>query len=166
MTTKKRRPTAREWDKIDLLYLRGEDFEFISKSFPYLQFSKKTLQNRVSKLGLTEKKRAIEDAAKDHLMQIIEKDKIRANNETLLLFQQSEEVIKLLLAEYLAEKRSGEKLSKGQARATAYNIDLILSALTKSQNGIRKCLGIDEKGNLYEKEPEVLVIKGADMDKI
>lgn len=165
-TKKKPHPTARDWDKIDALYLRGESLDYIVKAFPHLEFSKKTIMNRASKLKLVDKKKNIDDSVKDHLMKVIERDKLEANEKTLSLFRDGERVIELLLKQYLEEAIDGDNVRKLKAKATAYNVDLIMNALTKSQNGIRKCLGMDKDGNPYEKEPDVLVIKGIDMDKV
>lgn len=163
---KKPHPTARDWDKIDALYLRGEDLDYIIKCFPNLQVAKSTIRNRATRLGLVEKKKNIDIAVKDHLMKTLERDKIESNEKTLALFRDGEKVIALLLQQYLDEAEKGENVVKSRAKATAYNMDMLMNALTKSQNGIRKCLGMDKDGNPYEKEPEVLVIKGVDTDKI
>ena len=115
--------------------------------------------------GMTAKRKALDFRIADHAMNIIEDHKINVNNECIRLFNTGAEVISSLLENYKEELASGG-VSKGQARATAYNTDLLMSGVTKIQKGLRVAYGMDEQGKLHETAPEVLIIKGLDEDKI
>ena len=65
-------------------------------------------------------------------------------------------MIQTLLEQYKDELTEG----KAKPRASAYNMDLIMSGISKAQRGLRVALGMDEDGNIKLDQPEVLVIEG------
>ena len=158
-------PTAKEWDKIAAMYVTGEDLQFIIDSFPDCHITKETILTKMSKMGYAKVKKDLEMRVKDHILQITEDDKKKTNEDCVRLFNSGAKIIEKLLGEYDHELKMGN-VTKSQARATAYNIDLLMSGLTKIQKGIRVAYGMDKDGKLHETEPEVLVINGLDMDKI
>lgn len=162
----RKNPPAQVWDRVRVLYLKGETPEAIAKMFPEFRISENQIRKRMSIEGMTAKKKALDFRIADHAMNIIEDEKVRVNNECIRLFNTGAEVISALLENYKTELAKGGSISKGQARATAYNADMLMSGVTKIQKGLRVAYGMDENGKLQEKEPEVLVIKGLDEDKI
>lgn len=158
-------PTGKDWDKISAMYLRNDDLQLIIDSFPDLHLTKTSILKHMDRYGYSKAKKDLDMRVKDHLIQITEDDKIKTNQDCIRLFESGAKIIEKLLAEYDVELRQGE-YSKAKARATAYNIDLLMSGVTKVQKGLRVAYGMDKDGKLYEKEPEVLVIEGVNVDKI
>ena len=163
--TEKRLPTYKQWDTIRAKYMREESLDNIIKAFPDLKLTKRSIVAKMNKDGVTARRKAIRDVVLDSIQKDIETEKIETNNKCIHLFNTGAEVIELLLGQYLAEAQDPERI-KGKAKATAYNLDMLMSGVTKVQKGLRVCYGMDENGKLYEKEPEVLVIDGLDVDKI
>ena len=161
----KRKPTAKDWDKIRMMTLRNEDLDYILASFPDVELNKSYVMKKMSAEGIVAKRKAIQEKAIDHAATIAEKDKIMLNNMCIDLYNKGADIIQGLLAQYSQELAAGN-VSKGQARATAYNVDMLMSGLTKVQKGLRVAYGVDENGKLYEKEPEVMIIEGFNQDKI
>ena len=163
----KRKPLAHDWDRIRPLYMRGETLQYIMESFPYLDITKASIYNHMRREGSLAKKKALDQKIMDNLADAVQEQKIAVNNECIRLFNNGSKVIDGLLKAYLTEISIGDiSKSKTKARATAYNIDLLMSGVTKIQKGLRVAYGMDEDGKLYEKEPEVLVIEGVDTGKI
>lgn len=158
-------PSAKDWDKIASLYLRGETLDYIVKAFPHLALNKNTIMTKMSNMGYTAKKRAIDRRVLDITATNVEEQKVAVSNECIGMFETGAEVIKMLLDNYLTELREGEA-SASKARATAYNTNLLMDGVTKIQKGLRVAYGMDEDNKLQEKEPEVLVIEGVDNGKI
>ena len=117
------------------------------------------------KEGLSEKRQAIQDRVMDHAVERLTEEKIRVNNACIDLFMKGAQVIDQLLTNCLTENAVGSK-KKGEARSTAYNIDLLMSGTTKVQKGLRVAYEMDADGKLRETAPEVLVIKGVNTDNI
>lgn len=161
----RKNPPAQVWDRVRVLFLRGETAEDIAKMFPNYRISASQITKRMSLEGMTAKRKALDFRIADNAMNLIEEDKLAVNKECIRLFNTGAEVISTLLDRYREELSSGP-VSKGQARATAYNTDLLMSGVTKIQKGLRVAYGMDEQGKLHEKAPEVLVIKGLDEDRI
>lgn len=159
-------PTAKDWDNISALYLRGETLDYIIKAYPSLKLNKSTIMSKMSKLGYTAKKRAIDKKVLDITASNVEEQKIAVSNECIGMFNTGAEVIKMLLDNYLEELKDGET-SASKARATAYNTNLLMDGITKIQKGLRVAYDMDNKDDkLREKEPDVLVIEGVDSGKI
>jgi hypothetical protein len=159
-------PTAKDWDNISALYLRGETLDYIIKAYPSLKLNKSTIMSKMSKLGYTAKKRAIDKKVLDITASNVEEQKIAVSNECIGMFNTGAEVIKMLLDNYLEELKDGET-SASKARATAYNTNLLMDGITKIQKGLRVAYDMDNKDDkLREKAPEVLVIEGVDSGKI
>lgn len=161
----KRKPTAKDWDKIRAFYLRAESLDDIIDAMPDVALNKKVIINKMSIEGFAAKKRAIEEKVLDNLAANVENEKIAVNNTCIKLFNDGSKIIDELLKQYIGEVRAGHA-DKTKARATAYNIDMLMSGVTKIQKGLRVAYGMDDNGKLYEKEPEVLVIDGLNPGKI
>lgn len=161
----RKNPPAQVWDRVRVLFLRGETPDAIAKMFPEYRISASQITKRMSLEGMTAKRKALDFRIADNAMNLIEEDKLNVNKECIRLFNTGAEVISTLLERYKDELNAGQ-VSKGQARATAYNTDLLMSGVTKIQKGLRVAYGMDEQGKLHEKAPDVLIIKGLDEDKI
>lgn len=161
----KKKPDAKCWDRVKALYIAGESIDSIIKALPRYNLSQKSIYRKMALDGVTAKKKALDARITDHVLNVVEEEKIKVNNDCIRLFNTGAEVISKLLNCYNEELENGE-ISKGKARATAYNIDMLMSGVTKVQKGLRVAYGMDENGKLYEKEPEVLVIEGVDTGKI
>ena len=161
----KRKPTAKDWDKVRVMFLRNEELDYILAALPDVDINKNYLMKKMSAEGLVAKRNLIQEKAIDHASSLAEKDKLQVNNMCIDLYNKGADIIQGLLAQYSHELMQGN-VSKGQARATAYNVDMLMSGVTKVQKGLRVAYGIDDNGKLYEKEPEVMVIEGFDQEKI
>jgi len=155
-TTEKRKPTAKDWAKIRTLYLRGESLDYVMEQIPDVDIKRSSISEKMSREGINKKKKEIEERTQNKLCQRVEEEKIAANERHIQLFNESLDVIQTLLEQYKAELSQG----KAKPRASAYNMDLIMSGISKAQKGLRVALGMDENGNLEINQPEVLVIEG------
>lgn len=160
----KRKPSAKDWDKVRALYVKGETPDDICKALPHVALSVKNIYKRMSLEGVTAKKRALDDKILDNILSITEEEKKKVNNDCIRLFNTGAEVITKILNKYERELEEGKE-SKFN-KATAYNVDMLMSGVTKIQKGLRVAYGMDSDGKLYEKEPEVLTIEGLNTDKI
>lgn len=161
----KRTPTSRDWDNIRKWYMNNEDLNTIMSKVPNLKITKRGIVAKMNLEGITERRKAIQDAVMDNLQKNIETQRIEVNNNCINLYNTGAKVIEHLLVQYLDEVKQSD-IPKMKAKATAYNLDMLMSGVTKIQKGLRVCYGMDDQGKLYEKEPEVLVIDGLDIDKI
>lgn len=152
----KHKPTIDDWARIRVLFLKDYSLDDILAQMPYVDVSKKTISEKMSREGMNQKKREIEANANKRLCERVEEEKIAANERHIELFNDSLEIVKTLLEQYKVELMLG----KAKPRASAYNMDLIMSAISKAQKGLRVALGMDEDGNLELKQPDVLVIEG------
>ena len=150
----KHKPTIDDWAKIRVLFLKGVSLDDILKELPEVEVSKKSISEKMCREGINKKKREIEEKANKKLYERVEEEKIAAKH--IQLFNDSLEIVKTLLEQYRDELSQG----KAKPRASAYNMDLIMSAISKAQKGLRVALGMDEEGNLELKQPDVLVIEG------
>ena len=164
-TNGRRKPTAKDWDKVRMMFLRNEELDYILASLPDVDLNKTYVMKKMSKEGLVAKRNVIQEKAIDHASSLAEKDKLQVNNMCIDLYNKGADIIQGLLAQYSHELMQGN-VSKGQARATAYNVDMLMSGVTKVQKGLIVAYGIDDNGKLYEKEPEVMIIEGFDNEKI
>ena len=159
----KRKPTCKDWDKVRSLYIMGESLEGICRSLPNVAITQKSIMKKMAVEGLTAKKRALNERIVDNMLNLAEDEKKRVNNECIKLFNTGAKVISDLLDIYQEEISRG---IGGKPKATAYNIDLLMSGVTKVQKGLRVAYGMDETGKLHEKEPELLIIEGINTEKI
>ncbi len=150
------KPTADDWAKIRVLFLKDVSLDDILKEMPEVDVSKKSISEKMCREGMNKKKREIEARTNKKLYERVEEEKIAANEKHIQLFNDSLEIVKTLLEQYRDELSQG----KAKPRASAYNMDLIMSAISKAQKGLRVALGMDEEGNLELKQPDVLVIEG------
>lgn len=160
----KRRASARDWDKIRALYIRGESLDEICKALPNVNITGSGILKKMAMEGVTARKKALNDKIVDNMFKITEEEKMRVNQDCIRLFNNGARVIEGLLGKYISEVEEGCKDPK--AKATAYNVDMLMSGVTKIQKGLRVAYGMDENGKLYEKEPEVLVIENVSVDNI
>lgn len=161
----KRRPTDNDWGRVTTLYFQGKTYKEIIKMMPLVDLSEKKLSRYISKHALNDKKAAMDERVVDAALMMVEDAKKKVNADCIQLFQKGASVINTLL-ENCATELKDKTITKGQARATAYNVDLLMSGVTKVQKGLRVAYGMDDDGKLYEKEPEVLTIEGLNTDKI
>lgn len=150
------KPTVEDWAKIRVLFLKGVSLDDILKELSDVDVSKKSISEKMCREGINKKKKEIEEKANKKLYERVEEEKIAANEKHIQLFNESLEIVKTLLEQYKEELSQG----KAKPRASAYNMDLIMSAISKAQKGLRVALGMDEDGNLELKQPDVLVIEG------
>lgn len=152
----KHKPTAKDWAKIRTLYLRGESLDYVMEQIPDVDIKRSSISEKMSREGINRKKKEIEERTQKKLCERVEEEKIAANERHIQLFNESLDVIQTLLEQYKDE------LSKGKAkpRASAYNMDLIMSGISKAQRGLRVALNMDEDGNLESNQPDILVIEG------
>lgn len=153
-----------DWIKIKNYYLTHEiSLEELSRKY---KVSKSTLTKRSANekwSGLKEAKRIeIETKANEKITNQEVDRKVQANEKHNELYNKGLEVAELLLDVYLQELKSGKKTKK----ASAYNLDFVMKAIANAQKGQRLSLKIDDSEDLANKEPEVFVIKGLDLDKI
>ena len=160
----KRKASAKDWDKVRALYIRGEALDDICKALPNVNLTTKNILKRMALEGITAKKKALNDRIVDNMLNITEEEKMKTNNDCIRLFNSGAKVIESLLEKYTDELETG-KVDR-HAKATAYNVDMLMSGVTKIQKGLRVAYGMDDNGKLFEKEPEVLVIEGVNTDKI
>ena len=87
--------------------------------------------------------------------------KVKANEFHNELYDKGLEVAKMLLDEYIRDLKEGKKKTK----ASAYNLDFVIKAISNAQKGQRLSLNID-KEEVKGAEPEINVINGLDINKI
>lgn len=150
------KPTADDWAKIRVLFLKNVPLDEILNELPEVDVSKKSISEKMCREGMNKKKKEIEAKANKKLYERIEEEKIATNEKHIQLFNDSLEIVNTLLEQYREELSQG----KAKPRASAYNMDLIMSAISKAQKGLRVALGMDEEGNLELKQPDVLIIEG------
>lgn len=160
----KRKPSAKDWDKVRALYVRGENLEEICKALPNVNLTSKGILKKMALEGITARKKALNDKIVDNMFKITEEEKLKVNQDCIRMFNNGARVIDGLLGKYIAEVEEGCKDAK--ARATAYNVDMLMSGVTKIQKGLRVAYGMDENGKLYETEPEVLTVENINTDNI
>lgn len=152
----KHKPTAEDWAKIRVLFLKDVALDDILRELPEVDISKKSISEKMCREGINKKKREIEARTTKRIYERVEEEKIAANERHIALYNNSLEIVNTLLEQYRYELTLG----KAKPRASAYNMDLIMSAISKAQRGLRVALGMDEDGNLELKQPDVLVIEG------
>lgn len=156
----KREVTAEEWRAISVLYLKGETAANICKMYDKCHINVKMVKRRMKNVTLM--KEEIDEKAKEQIISDMVDDKVQFTKRIVNLYNGTLDVISNIVQEYKDE----DFLKPAKRHATAYNLDQLSSALNKCQNGIRTALGMDKEGNLEVKEPEIITIKGMDMDKI
>ena len=138
------KPTVDDWAKIRVLFLKDVSLDDILKEMPEVDVSKKSISEKMCREGMNKKKREIEARTNKKLYERVEEEKIAANEKHIQLFNDSLEIVKTLLEQYRDELSQG----KAKPRASAYNMDLIMSAISKAQKGLRVALGMEEVGDL------------------
>ncbi|MBO6185346.1 MAG: hypothetical protein J6O88_11775 [Chryseobacterium sp.] len=95
-----------------------------------------------------------------------DKDKISINNRHVDIFNKSLDAIELILNGFLKDLKKYNQSFLDLPKPIITALDFIISSLTKIQKGQRLALGLDNDLPSDEKEPEVNVIKGVDLEKI
>ena len=144
------------------MYVRGETLDFVMEQIPDLDIKRSSISERMCREGINKKKKEIEERTRNKLYQRVEEDKIQANERHIQLINDSLDVIQTLLEQYKEELTEG----KAKPRASAYNMDLIMSGISKAQKGLRVALGMHEDGNVNLDQPEILVIQGLSENNI
>lgn len=152
-----------DWIKIKNYYIHHEiSLEDLAKKY-------KTSYSAVRKHCCNEKwvdlkkEKSIEieqEVAEKTKKSVVDK-KVAANEKHNELYQKGLEVAELLLDKYLTDLHEGKK----KTSASAYNLDFIMKAIANAQKGQRLSLNID-KDDTKESEPDVMIIKGLDVNKI
>lgn len=153
-----------DWIKIKNYYLSHEiSLEELSKKYK-VSTSAVNKHCRLEKWveQKNKKKQEIDKKVSEKVINQEVDRKVQANEKHNELYNKGLEVAELLLDVYLQELKSGKKTKK----ASAYNLDFVMKAIANAQKGQRLSLKIDDSEDLANKEPEVFVIKGLDLDKI
>ena len=87
--------------------------------------------------------------------------RVATNEEHIQLYNDGLEVVKNLLEVYVHQ--SQEKKRRGNVNP--FNLEKIFACIEKAQKGQRLALSID-KEDVTEKEPDVFIVEGVNMDKI
>ena len=161
----KHKPTAADWDKIRIYFIRGESMEFIMSKVPDVDIKPDTIMNRMQKEGMVKKRREINNTVIDKLTDEVAEEKEKNSKACIKAYKKGLALINDLLMMYRQELDSPSP-SRIRAKCTAYNMDMLMSGITKIQKGFDVAYGVDKQGKLVEKEPDVLVIEGINMDKI
>lgn len=93
----KRKPTAKEWDKIRALYLKGEKPRFIVEKFPELDLNAKAISTKFSANKTTAKRDKIKDKVEQKLLSEIQQEQENANRELIKI---SKKIVSVV-AQYL-----------------------------------------------------------------
>lgn len=93
-------------------------------------------------------------------------DKVAINKRHIALYDRALDVADYLLNQYLEDIKLVEAGEIKRGRATATNIDFLMSAIQKAQKGQRLALNIDKEDVSDNTEPEIAVIEGISLDKI
>lgn len=161
----KRKPTRTDWDKIIAAYLEGKvEPQDMAAEFPMLDIDEYRVRKKLSLVGAIQQRKAMDDAVIDAIFNVSKEKRMQAAMDCVRLYESGARLIEKMLNKYHTELDTG--IRQGKSIATAYNTDMLMSGVTKIQKGFRVAFGEDEKGNLFEKEPEVLTIEGISGDKI
>ena len=153
-----------DWIKIKNYYLTHEiSLEDLSKKFKVSTsaVNKHCREEKWVKQKDEKKQEIDRKVAEKNLNQVVDR-KVKANEIHTELYTKGLQVAELLLNQYLQELQEGKKKTK----ATAYNLDFIMKAITNAQKGQRLSLNIDAEDAGGTNEPSVMVIKGLDLRKI
>ena len=161
----KRKPKESDWSKARTLCINGASYSEICKAMPTVDFTVQKISRKFHKEKMMEKKKAMEERVLDSVIFQTEEARKQVNKDCIELFNKGAKVINSLLNNCSEELATGQ-YTQGKARATAYNVDMLMSGVTKIQKGLRVAYGMDESGKLYEKEPEVLTIEGVSTNNI
>ena len=91
--TEKRQPKASDWDKVRMMWMRNEELDYILSSFPEVAFNKNMIVKKMSKEGITAKRRSIQERAIDDAAKIAEKDKLYVNALCIDLYNKGADII-------------------------------------------------------------------------
>lgn len=93
-------------------------------------------------------------------------EKIEVNKKHVELYDKALSVAEYLLNQYMQDALLVEQGKIKRGRATASNIDFLMSAIQKAQKGQRLALNIDKADVADNIEPEIAVIEGIDLKRI
>lgn len=153
--------SSKNWEKIRSLYLKGMKPREIVEKFKDLDITAKQISNRFSTENITGKKRKIEEKVQEKQEERIIKEKDRVNKRHEYLYDMGLDVVEEILEVYKKTAQERKKIGN----VNPFNLEKIFSCIEKAQKGQRLALNIDLE-DTEEKEPEVFVIKGLDLEKI
>lgn len=110
--------------------------------------------------------REITQTVSEETKKAIIDEKVEVNKKHIELYDKALTVAEYLLNQYMKDAllvKAG-KIKRG--RATATNIDYLVSAIQKAQKGQRLALNIDNADVVDNTEPEIMIIEGVDLKKI
>ena len=93
-------------------------------------------------------------------------EKVEVNKKHIELYDKALGVAEYLLNQYMKDALLVEAGKIKRGRATATNIDYLVSAIQKAQKGQRLALNIDNADVVDNTEPEIVIIEGIDLKKI
>lgn len=93
----KRKPTAKDWEKIRALYLKGEKPRFIVQKFPELDITAKAISSKFSNNKTKEKRDKIKQRVEETLLEDIAAQQEEANRELIAISKKALNVIKKYL---------------------------------------------------------------------
>jgi len=163
---KKRKPTQKDWEKMQTLFLKGEKPRFIVEKFPELDITAKQVSTKFCKKNLGEKKKKIEEKATEKIIDKLADIKARTNEAHIQAYE--------LLQQKVLEKirQDTYQVVIGGKFPEIVDIENDLSqlakgavALEKIQKGQRLALNLDNQDE-SEDEPEMVFVENVDLDKI
>jgi hypothetical protein len=156
----KRKPTAKDWEKIKVLYLKGEKPKNIVEKFKTLEITARQITRKFSANKITDKKRQIETKTQEILENDIIQEKTEANKRHIALYDEGLDIVEKLLKAYKENALQGKKRG-----VNPFNLEKIFSCIEKAQKGQRLALNIDA-GEAENDEPEICIIDGLNITKI
>lgn len=138
----KKKPTSKDWSKIEALFLQGEKPRFIVDKFPNLDITPKSISTKFSKMGLGEQKKKIEVKTKEVLIDKITEDKIDYNLKHINLFDKNLKLIDALLDYRL--KNVEQAPSELVISDIVNDATALIRGICAGQKGQRLALGLDK----------------------
>lgn len=157
-------------DKIGEEYIQGDDtvtLEFLAQKYKKSERQIKRYSsenNWVKERELFRSKTAL----KRHEIEVrkFANQQVIATENHLEMCDKLRRVVNSLLNGYLKERELIEKGEKLKPKATACTVKLISETILNIQKAERTALNMDKELQEEDKEPQVVIIKGLDMEKI
>lgn len=133
-------------------------------NIPYSTINSRSNKEKWAKIKAETLPKIEQEAEQKIIEKAAEKEinkKIRANELHTELFDKGLDVARMLLDKYMNDLKEGKK----RTGATATNLDYLMGAISKAQKGQRMSLNIEAE-TAVDNEPEIMIIKGVDIDKI
>ena len=158
----------RNWAKIKAEYCTTDiSTRKIAKKYniPYTTLCQRAMRERWSESKEESVKSIKAEVEARVLQKAINKEierKVKANELHNELYDKGLDVAKMLLDKYMQDLREGKK----RTGATATNLDYLMGAVSKAQKGQRLSLSIDNTDTTTDKEPEIKIISGLDINQV